>query len=463
MQKKFFITTAIDYANDVVHIGHSYQKILADCLARYHRLKKEKTFFLTGTDEHGQKVERNAKEKGEDPKEYVDKISALDKKEWESLDVSYDRFIRTTDPDHIKFAQEFYLKSKKNGDIYLGKYKGFYCEGCENFLNESDLKDGHCPFHPNLKLLEIEEENYFFRLSKYQNFLLDHIKKRPEFIWPDSRRNEVLSFIQSGLKDFSVSRQGVKWGIPVPDDAKHTIYVWFDALINYLTYGVEKRCWPAEVHILGKDNLRFHAIYWPAMLKSANYPLPKTILVHDFISLNGQKISKSLGNVIRPSELVLQFGSDAVRYFFLKYGPLTNDVDINLEKIKDVYNSELANGLGNLAARLSRLAEIAEIEIKDEKIQQFYQETKKQLDSFRVDLALESIWQKISDIDKLINKNQLWINPKDKKETLITLIKEIKKIAFNIKPFMPKTADKIEKIFRGKIKKIPTPLFSRLS
>lgn len=462
MQKKFYVTTAIDYTNDVIHIGHAYQKILADCLARYHRLKKDKTFFLTGTDEHGQKVEKNARKNKENPKSFVDRISRLDKKEWESLNISYDRFIRTTDKDHIKFAQEFYLKCKKNGDIYLKKYKGLYCEGCENFLSQFDTKDNRCIFHPNLQPLEIEEENYFFRLSKYQDFLLKHIKNHPEFIWPESKRKEVVAFIKSGLKDFSVSRQGVKWGIPVPDDPKHTIYVWFDALINYLTYGYQKKCWPAEVHILGKDNLRFHAIYWPAMLKSAGYPLPKTILTHDFISLNGQKISKSLGNVIRPSELTNKFGTDTIRFFFLKYGPLTNDVDINLEKIKDVYNSELANGLGNLVARTSRLAEMAKIKGKNQKEGKFYKEVKNYLDSFRVDLSLEFIWQKVKEADNLINKNKLWKNTKDKTKIINSLIKEIRKIAFNIKPFMPETAEKTEKQFSGKIKKRSKALFPRL-
>lgn len=462
MQNKFFVTTAIDYTNDIVHIGHSYQKILADALARYHRLLGDKTFFLTGTDEHGQKVEKVAKENGKDPKEYVDYIASLDKNEWKSLDISYDRFIRTTDPDHIKFAQEFYLKSKKNGDIYLAKYNGLYCEGCENFLTESELKDGRCPFHPHLKPIKIEEENYFFRLSKYQGFLLKHLEKHPEFVWPESKRNEVITFIKNGLKDFSVSRQGVKWGIPVPDDSKHTIYVWFDALINYLTFGEEKGCWPADVHVLGKDNLRFHAIYWPAMLKSAGYPLPKTILVHDFISLNGQKISKSLGNIIRPSELVSKFGNDAIRYFFLKYGPLTSDVDINLEKIKDVYNSELANGLGNLVSRLSKLGEIAKIEIAEEKTN-FYQEVKNYLDSFKVNLALEFLWQKISEVDLSINQNQLWENTKEKRPIVANLIKETRKIAFNLSPFTPQSAEKIQSQLAGKIKKNKEPLFPRLS
>ena len=303
---KFYITTAIDYANDVIHIGHAYQKILADCLARYHRLIGDDTKFLTGTDEHGQKVQKSAEAKEIDPKIFVDDITAKDKAEWKALNLSYDRFIRTTDTDHIEFCQKFYKKCQGNGDIYLGKYDGLYCEGCEAYYDETDLVDGQCQFHPTKKIQNLSAENYFFRLSKYQDFLLEHITKRPEFVWPEKHRNEVISFIKSGLKDFSISRQKsqLSWGIPVPDDENHVLYVWFDALINYLTYGAEENCWPADVHVLGKDNQRFHAIYWPAMLKSAGYELPKTILVHDFMTLNGQKISKSLGKIIRPTELV---------------------------------------------------------------------------------------------------------------------------------------------------------------
>src|SRR3989344_2244564 len=308
-RKKFYITTAIDYTNDVIHIGHSYQKILADSIARYHRLLGDETYFLIGTDEHGQKVEKSAIEKRIEPKKFVDEIAKEDKAEWDALNISYDRFIRTTDEDHVKFAQEFYLKAKANGDIYLGKYEGLYCEGCEAYYEESQLVDGECPFHPNKELIKISEENYFFRLSKYQKFLEEYVESNKDFVIPEVKRKEILNFIKSGLRDFSVSRKGVDWGIPVPDDPEHTIYVWFDALINYLTFGVQKNCWPADVHVLGKDNQRFHAIFWPAMLKSAGYELPKTILVHDFFSLNGQKISKSLGNVIRPSELVAKFGA----------------------------------------------------------------------------------------------------------------------------------------------------------
>lgn len=462
-KKKFYVTTAIDYTNDVIHIGHSYQKILADAIARYHRLVGDKTYFLTGTDEHGQKVEKSAKKKGVDPKTFVDQIASEDKKEWDAINISYDRFIRTTDEDHVKFAQEFYLKSKTNGDIYLSKYEGLYCEGCEAYLTESDLVDEKCQFHPTKELLKIKEENYFFRLSKYQKFLEAYIASHPEFIYPESKRKEILSFIKSGLEDFSVSRQNLKWGIPVPDDPKHTIYVWFDALINYLTYGVENKCWPADIHVLGKDNQRFHAIYWPAMLKSAGYDLPKTIFVHDFISLNGQKISKSLGNVIRPSELIKQFGVDGVRYYFLRYGPLTKDVDISLKKIKEVYNADLANGLGNLVARVAKMAEsvnIRNIEIKKLRISE---KIGKEIENFRFDNALALIWDNIKKQDVFINENKVWSLENDQKEeSLIKLIDNIRQIAYDLKPFLPNTAEIIGAQYSNLPIKSQKPLFPRL-
>jgi methionyl-tRNA synthetase len=462
MDKKFYITTAIDYSNDVIHIGHAYQKILADVLARYHRLIGDKTHFLTGTDEHGQKVEKSAKAKGVNPKEFVDKIAAEDKSQWDSLNISYDRFIRTTDEDHVKFAQNFYLKAKANGDIYKAKYNGFYCEGCESFKEEAELVDGKCEFHPNKEIQHITEENYFFRLSKYQKFLEEHITNHPEFVFPESKRNEILSFIRAGLKDFSVSRQNVAWGIPVPDDPSHTIYVWFDALINYLTYGKEENCWPADVHVLGKDNQRFHAIYWPAMLKSAGYELPKTILVHDFISLNGQKVSKSLGNVILPTELIEKFGVDGVRYYFLSHGPLTNDIDITLDKIAEVYNADLANGLGNLVARISKLVEVNEINTETSGIKQFDKFTSESVEQFRPDQALEEVWNKIKTYDGQVNKHELWKDTKKKNHIVADIVEGIRQIAYDLKPFLPETAEKIEKQFRGPKISSENPLFPRL-
>lgn len=462
MKKKFYITTAIDYTNDVIHIGHAYQKILADVLARYHRKIGDKTFFLTGTDEHGQKVEKSAKKQGKKPKEFVDEIAKKDIEEWESLNILYDRFIRTTDKDHIKLAQKIYLKVKEKGDIYKGIYEGYYCEGCEAFLTKKDLKNNKCPLHPNLELQKIKEENYFFRLSKYENFLLKHIKENPNFIWPKERRKEVLSFIKSGLVDFSVSRKSVKWGIPVPDEKNQTIYVWFDALINYLTFGLQKNCWPADVHVLGKDNLKFHAIYWPAMLKSAGFKLPKTILVHNFISLNGEKISKSKGNVIRPKELVKIFGTDAIRYFFLRYGPLNNDVDISIKKIKTVYNSELANGLGNLVSRAVKLGEIYQIENNITAKTNLYKEVCKNLENYQVNKALNFLWKKISHLDNIINKNKLWEKNNSKKKIVRKILKEIKNISYNIEIFMPTTSQKINTILKERGKRKIAPLFPRI-
>ncbi len=471
MDKKFYITTAIDYTNDVIHIGHSYQKILADVFARYHRLIGDKTFFLTGTDEHGQKVEKSAKEKGIDPQEFVDKIAKEDKAQWDKLNISYDRFIRTTDPDHVKFAQEFYLKAKKNGDIYLKKYVGLYCEGCELFYDEDELVDGKCPLHPTREIQRVEEENYFFRLSKYQEFLEDLLKEGSTFVIPDNKRKEVLSFVKKGLKDFSVSRQNVKWGIPVPDDPSHTIYVWFDALINYISGAPD--FWPADVHVLGKDNQRFHAIFWPAMLKSAGYELPKTILVHDFISLNGQKISKSLGNVITPSELIEKFGVDGVRYYFLRYGPLNNDIDVSIEKIKEVYNADLANGLGNLVSRVAKLCDnllisenptinklITDIPTPSKKIKTLYSQA---IENYRPDKALELLWDDIKIVDQYINEQEPWKLDKNKLIGVIQVaVDAIRYLNIKLKPFLPETAEKIEEQFKGPKIKSADPLFPRL-
>jgi methionyl-tRNA synthetase len=463
MDKKFYVTTAIDYTNDVIHIGHAYQKIISDVLARYHRLIGDKTFFLTGTDEHGQKVEKSAKEKGINPKEFVDKIAAEDKKQWDGLNISYDRFIRTTDEDHIKFAQEFYLKAKANGDIYKKKYEGLYCEGCESFKEESELIDGKCEFHPNKELQTVSEENYFFALSKYQKFLEDLLENNPEFVQPDSKRKEILSFIKSGLNDFSISRQNVSWGIPVPDDPTHTIYVWFDALINYLTYGEEEKCWPADVHVLGKDNQRFHAIYWPAMLKSASYELPKTILVHDFISLNGQKVSKSLGNVILPSDLTEKYGVDGTRYYFLRFGPLNNDVDITLDKITEVYNADLANGLGNLVARVGKLAELQNRPGQPKPSTFSLDSIETNLTNFQFGQALDDIWTNIRIVDGIISEEKLWENTSEKTDILDSVIDKILAIAYDLQPFLPETAKKVlDQFSNSKIKTID-PLFPRLT
>src|SRR3990170_6704367 len=289
MNKKFYITTAIDYTNDVIHVGHAYQKIMSDVLARYHRLVGDKTFFLTGTDEHGGTSEQGAKKAGKAPKEFVDEIAQKDKEQLDTLNISYDRFIRTTDKDHKKAVTDFYLKVKATGDIYKGKYKGFYCTGCESYKTLTEVIEGKCPLHPTRELEEIREENYFFRWSKYRNFLKKHILDNPNFIKPESQRKNMLGFLEQGLEDIAISRpkNKVSWGIEVPDDPGHVIYVWFDALINYISGAPD--FWPADLHVLGKDNVRWHTLLWPAMLKSAHHELPKTIYGHGFITLDGQK------------------------------------------------------------------------------------------------------------------------------------------------------------------------------
>src|SRR3989344_5719919 len=323
---KFYVTTAIDYVNDTIHLGHAFQKIAADVLARYYRitLGKDNVFFLTGTDEYGQKAEKAAKEQDISPSEFVKKISN---------------------------------RIKKNGDIYSGEYQGSYCEGCEAYYTKEDLIEGKCHIHPTLKIKIIKEENYFFKWSKYKDFLIEHINNNPDFIFPKHVAKEMLKFAKN-IKDIPISRSNFTWGISVPNDLKQVVYVWFDALINYLT-GVGflenkklfEKFWPADVHILGKDNLRWHALLWPAMLKSAGIGLPKTILVNGFLNINEQKISKSVGNVIRPSEWTKKYGADAVRYYLLRYTNIIDDSDISEKKLMQILQSSV-NGIVSVANEL---------------------------------------------------------------------------------------------------------------
>lgn len=467
---KFYITTAIDYVNDTIHVGHAFQKVAADVLARYYRLElgEENVFFLTGTDEYGQKAEKAADELKISPAEFVKKISDSDQKEQDSLNISYDRFIRTTDEDHKKVVEEIWKKVYDSDDIYLGEYSGLYCTGCEAYYTKEDLTDGKCPFHPNLEIKEISEKNYFFKWSKYKDFLIEHIKTNKNFIVPDYRSNEMLEFVKN-IKDIPISRTNFKWGIPVPNESNQVIYVWFDALINYITgvgYLKDKekfnKFWPADVHILGKDNLRWHALLWPAMLKSAGIDLPKTILVNGFLSLNSQKISKSIGNVIKPTELVEKYGADAVRYYLLRYTILTEDSDISEEKLKISYNADLANGLGNLVARVAKLCEKVEFDslpepILDEKYKQTFEE-------YRLNELLGNIWKEISKIDQDIQKEKPWtIEELAKlKDILQGWVIKINQIAYELKPFLPETSEKILNQFSDSKIKSGEPLFPRI-
>lgn len=452
-KKKFYITTAIDYIDDVMHIGHAYQKIVADVLARHHRLLGEKVFFLTGADEHGGKVEEAAKKAKMGFKEWADKISKENKKELKSLNISYDRYIRTTDKDHEKMVKSFWLKVKKRGDIYLGDYVGIYCQGCEGFITKKDLVNGKCPFHPTKTPLKLTEKNYFFRWSKYEEFLKNYIKNNPQFIQPEARRNEMLKFLERGVEDIPISRPTVKWGIPVPDDSEQIIYVWFEALVNYLT-GAPKGFWPADLHLLGKDNVRWHALLWPAMLRSAGYSLPKIVYGHGFLSLDGKKISKSLGNIIRASQLVGKFGGpDPIRYYLLKIKPLAEDGDLSLNKLAEVYNADLASGLGNLVARVINLAKISSLQlpisnkIPNPKLQTEINKTRKEyrktLDEFKFNEALISIWELISFCDRYIEKERPWEKSSKQLPVINNLLFALENVAQMLRPFLPQTSEKI--------------------
>lgn len=470
MKKKILITTAIDYVNDVIHIGHAYQKILADCIARFERLRrgKENTFFVTGTDEHGQKVFNVAKEKGIGVKEFVDDISKKDQKQQDSLNISYDRFIRTTDEDHIKVASEFFKKVYDAGYIYKGTYKGLYCEGCEAYKTSKDLVDGKCTLHSNLEIQAVEEENYFFKFSEFRSFLKDLFNKNKDFVLPNSRYKEMYAFIDT-IEDIPVTRRKEKlpWGIECPIDSNHVIWVWFDALVNYLTFGLQVKSWDGEtqiVHVVGKDIARMHALLWPSMLKTAGYEIPTQIYDHAFLSLNGKKISKSIGNVVSPKELVEKYGTDPVRYYFLRYGPIVEDSDFSEEHFKIVFNGDLANGLGNTVARLFKLSDRAGMSFTVNKTYNdiLSQDLTQTLNIFRVDLALEIIWKRLAELDKHINENEPWsIKDESKlKEVLNYEVEELLEIAVLLTPFIPDTSQKILDIFSKKVS--ASSLFPRI-
>ena len=450
MARKFYITTAIDYVNADPHVGHAYQKIIADALARWHKLKGEKVFYLTGTDEHGQKVVRSAEEAGKNPKEFVDKIAKKFKESWKILNIDYDRFIRTTDKDHEKFVQTFIKKIEK--DIYKGEYEGLYCVGCERFYTEKDLVEGQCQFHPGKKLESLKEETYYFKLSKYQKQLLKLYEKK-NFVLPRERKKEIINRVREGLQDLSITRTNFKWGILFPLDKKHVVYVWFDALLNYLTgAGKNQSFWPADVHLLGKDNGWFHAVIWPAMLLAAGYKLPRTIFIHGFLTFNSQKISKSLGNVISPSYLSEKYGTDSIRYFICRNFVFGEDGDFSEKVLVERHNNELANKLGNLVSRVTGLAEKVGIEkIQNTLLKKLkLREIEKHIENYRFDKALNDIFAFIDICNEYVQNKKPW-ETKDKK-ILYELLDSIKAIAILLWPFIPETSEKISKDLGFKIK-----------
>jgi methionyl-tRNA synthetase len=468
---KILITTAIDYVNDVIHIGHAYQKIVADVLARCYRITEgeEKVYFLTGTDENGAKAQEAAKDAGKQVKLFVDAIATADKREQDSLNISYDRFIRTTDKDHIETVLEFWRRVKENGtdDIYKGDFKGKYCQDCESFKTTSELENEYCLIHPKRKVETVTEKNYFFHWSRYTSFLKNQIKSNPEFVLPASRRNEVLAFVDR-IEDITISRrkEAVYWGIQVPGDSTQVIYVWFDALINYLTAAKPKGFWDKKtkiVHVLGKDNLRWHALLWPAMLKSAEYQLPSTVYAHGFLTLNSQKISKSLGNIIRPSELTKKYGADPIRYYLLRYTSPEDDNDITIKKLERAYNSDLANGLGNLVARIAKLCELNKVIANGSKASKLSAKVTSDIKKYQFHEALHFIWEEIRTLDRYLEEKKPWEkSTQSRDEVWKNLVGGLRQIAFDLKPLLPETAEKIEKQFADPKIKSGKPLFPRI-
>lgn len=467
---KYYITTTLPYVNSDPHVGFALEIIRADLLARYHGLIGDEVFFNTGTDEHGLKIYRKALEEKKDPQEYVDEYAARFGKLREALGLSYNNFIRTTDPNHVEAAKEIWRLCQEAGDIYKKTYRVKYCVGCELEKTESELENGRCPIHPNQEVELLDEENYFFRWSKHQKALLDLYDQNPEFVVPANRLKEIRNFVEGGLEDFSISRLKVKmpWGVEVPGDNEHVMYVWFDALTSYIAavgwpddQEKFKKWWPV-VQIAGKDNLRQQSAMWQAMLISAGLPTSKQILINGFINSEGQKMSKSLGNVVNPFEYVEKYGTDALRYFLLaKISPF-EDGDFSREKFEETYQADLANGLGNLAARVAAMVEKAGLVVEPQEFK-ISKEVAEKIEEYQYDQALSLIWKQIKLTDGLINEKEVWKLEGEERDIVLTeLVNQIRLIGVNLQPFLPNTSGKILEQYGKNIIRKGEALFPRL-
>lgn len=467
MKNTFYITTAIPYVNANPHVGHALEFVQADTIARYHRLLNEDVILLSGSDENALKNVQAAEAAGNNVQTFVDKNSKLFQEVAEKLNVKFDKFQKGSEPSHHESSQNLWKLCEQNGDIYKKEYTGFYCVGCELFYEPHELNEnGECYEHPGKPLEKVSETNYFFKLSRYQEELKKLIETDELEIIPQSRKNEMLSFLQQGLQDISISRSNERaknWGVPVPGDESQRMYVWFDALNIYRSGLGEdyEKFWPSDVHVIGKGITRFHAIYWPAFLLSAKLPLPKSLFVHGYFTVDGQKMSKTLGNVIDPVALINNYGADALRYYFLSQIPSTSDGDFSEEKLKHVYNSDLANGLGNLVARVARLCENSK-QIADPLPIAFDPALENLINNYQFNTALEHIWSELREADKFVNEKKPWEQNGDNlNQTLKVLIEKIQHIAFNLQPFLPLTSEKILSQFSGEIKS-SSPLFPRI-
>ncbi len=468
IKRRFYITTSIPYVNAPPHIGFALEIIQADVLARYHRQRGDDVFFLTGTDEHGVKIVRAAKAAGKTPQDFTTGVTKKFKDLKKTLSLSWDDFIRTSDKKrHWPGAKKLWLKLYDAGKLYKKSYKGLYCVGHEAFITEKDLVNGKCKDHQKEPEV-IEEENWFFKLSDYTNEIEEKIKNGELQIAPESRRNEILSLLEEGLEDISFSRphENLSWGVPVPNDPKHMTYVWFDALSNYISalgYGSEddskfKKYWPANVHIIGKDILRFHAAIWPGMLLAAKLPLPETIFVHGFITVGGEKMSKTTGNVIDPFEVIKKYGADALRYYLLRQLPSGEDGDFTYEKFEERYNADLAKGLGNLVVRVLTLAQKNKVKATknrffDKNINKIKKQIEKLIKEFKFNDALSVLWPLIALGNKYIDSKKPWaLKPESKefKQIIGSLLFLISDIGVLLSPFLPETSEKISKQLKNK-------------